>query len=231
MAAVVPVAMAAVDLIVALSYRFDVPMPRAEIDSLLRKYPRISDQVDERELGIILSELSRQLDQGKGGESVVELGCYIGTTSLFIRRILDQYKADMRFHVYDSFVGLPPKAAQDSSPAGEQFKTGELAVSRKVFELQFKKAGLRLPVIHKAWFNDLSGEDLPDDITFAYLDGDYYESIRDSLRLVWPKLVTGACVVVDDYANEALPGAARAVDEWLRDHPATLRVESSLIRP
>jgi O-methyltransferase len=201
--------------------------------SLLRKYPIISDQVDERELAVILTELSRQLEHGASGQSVVELGCYIGTTSLFIRRLLDHHKADVPFHVYDSFAGLPPKTDQDSSPAGEQFKTGELAVSRKTFEMQFKKAGLKTPVIHKAWFSDLSADDLPDNITFAYLDGDYYDSIRDSLRLVWPKLSAGSCVVVDDYANEALPGAARAVDEWLRKHPATLRVESSLaiIRP
>ena len=203
-------------------------MPKAVIDSLLRKYPLISDQVDERELAIILSELSRQLEQGRADESVVELGCYIGTTSLFIRRLLNHYNSAIPFHVYDSFAGLPPKADQDNSPAGEQFKTGELAVSRKTFELQFKKADLKLPVVHKAWFSDLVPADIPDGVTFAYLDGDYYESIRDSLKLVWSKLSPGACVIVDDYANEALPGAARAVDEWLRDHPARLRVESSL---
>ena len=50
----------------------------------------------------------------------------------------------------------------------------------------------------------------------------------DSLRLVWPRLTPGARVVVDDYASEALPGAARAVDEWLRQHPARLQVEQSL---
>jgi UDP-N-acetylmuramate--alanine ligase len=38
----------------------------------------------------------------------------------------------------------------------------------------------------------------------------------------------GTNVVVDDYANEALPGAGKAVDEWLRTHPAKLHVEHSL---
>lgn len=202
-------------------------MPRA-VDLLLRKYPLISDQVDGRELSVILSELSSQLDRYESGGSVVELGCYIGTTTLFMRRLLDSYQLDPPFHVYDSFAGLPPKTKQDSSPAGEQFRTGELAVSRKTFELQFKKAGLKLPIIHKGWFSELKPDDIPDDITFAYLDGDYYDSIYDSLRLVWPKLAPDACVVIDDYANEALPGAAKAVDAWLRDHPAALRVEASL---
>lgn len=215
-------------IVAVLFCRFGACMPSPVIGAFLRKYPLISDQVDERELTIILSELATQLEGSNERDSVVELGCYIGTTSLFVRRMLDHYKLDIPFHVYDSFAGLPPKTDQDSSPAGEQFKTGELAVSRKTFELQFKKAGLKLPTIHKRWFSELKSDDIPDSITFAYLDGDYYDSIRDSLRLVWPKLAEGACVVVDDYANEALPGAARAVNEWLRDHPASLRVESSL---
>ena len=74
---------------------------------------------------------------------------------------------------------------------------------------------------------------VPDIISFAYLDGDYYHSVRDPLKLIWGRLSPGAIVLVDDYANEALPGAAKAVDEWLHTHPAKLRVEHSLaiIRP
>jgi len=38
-----------------------------------------------------------------------------------------------------------------------------------------------------------------------------------------------ATIIVDDYANEALPGAARAVDEWLANNRQyTSRTESSL---
>lgn len=202
-------------------------MPKLFVEQLLKKYPRISDQVDERELRVILAHLAAQLEK-LPGTSVVEFGCYIGTTSLFIRRILDVYSVNSQFHVYDSFTGLPPKTAKDNSPAGEQFKTGELFASRKQFELQFKKAGLRVPFIHKAWFGELTADAIPPDISFAYLDGDYYESILDSLALIWPHLTAGAVVVIDDYANEALPGAAKAVDEWLQAHPSKLRVESSL---
>lgn len=92
----------------------------------------------------------------------------------------------------------------------------------------FKKAGVPLPHIHKGWFRDLHSSDVPALISFVFLDGDYYESILTPLRLVEDKLADGAVIVVDDYTNEALPGAARAVDEWLRTHPARLRVEQSL---
>ena len=61
---------------------------------------------------------------------------------------------------------------------------------------------------------DLTDADLPPEICFAYLDGDYYDSIVDSFRLCQNKLTPGAVVVVDDYTNPQLPGVAIAVDEW-----------------
>jgi O-methyltransferase len=122
------------------------------------------------------------------------------------------------FHVYDSFEGLPPKSAHDASGAGEQFTAGELAVSKKQFLHEFHKAGLQPPIVHKGWFGDLSEQDIPAQIAFAFLDGDFYESIRDSLRLVLPHMQKGSTIVIDDYAREALPGAAKAVHEYF---PAT----------
>lgn len=197
------------------------------IDELLKKYQLISDQVDKREVAIVLGILQQSL-QNTGAGAVVEFGCYAGTTSLFIQRLLNMQKTTREYHVYDSFEGLPEKRVEDQSRAGDQFVPGELLATKKQFTLNFKKAGLQLPRIHKGWFNELTADNIPGEIAFAFLDGDYYESILTSLKLVWPRLVPGAMVVVDDYANEALPGAAKAVDEWLRAHPARLRVERSL---
>lgn len=197
------------------------------IDELLRKYPLVSDQVDKREVAIILRELSRALDATATGD-VVEFGCYAGTTSLFISRLLNIQKSTRELNVYDSFEGLPEKRVEDASRAGDQFKAGELAVTKKQFIVNYKKAGLSLPRIHKGWFSDLIEADVPEKIAFAFLDGDYYESVLTPLRLIWPRLVPGAVIVVDDYANEALPGAAKAVDEWLETHPAKLTIEHSL---
>jgi len=184
------------------------------IDELLSKYPLISDQVDKAQVKVILTELERVLDEGIDG-AVVEFGCYIGTTSLFIRRLLDNRGDSREFHVYDSFEGLPAKTAQDASPAGTQFQAGELSVGKKEFTREFQKAGLRPPRIHKAWFDELTDTDVPEKIAFAFLDGDFYESIRDSLRLVLPRMQPGGTIVIDDYAREALPGAAKAVHDVL----------------
>ena len=197
-------------------------------DQLLAKYPIISDQVDAKELGVLLRELEKILRSGMAG-NVVEFGCYVGTTSLFIRRLLDAYDLAGEFHVYDSFAGLPEKTPQDNSAAGEQFQAGELLAPRKTFVQNFKKAGLQLPIIHKGWFADFTAADVPEDIIFAFFDGDFYESIIDSFRVCDGKFQKAATIIVDDYANEALPGAARAVDKWLANNRQyTSRTESSL---
>ena len=197
-------------------------------DHLLTKYPIISDQVDAKELGVLLRELEKVLQSGAAG-NIVEFGCYVVTTSLFIRRLLAAYDFTGEFHVYDSFMGLPEKTQLDTSAAGEQFKAGELLAPRKTLIQNFKKAGLKLPTIHKGWFADSTPEYVPADIIFAFFDGDFYESIADSFRVCGGKFQKTATIIVDDYANEALPGAARAVDKWLANNRQyTSRTESSL---
>ena len=197
-------------------------------DQLLAKYPIISDQVDTKELRVLLRELENVLRGGAVG-NIVEFGCYVGTTSLFIRRLLDAYRFAGEFNVYDSFAGLPEKTSIDNSAAGEQFKAGELLAPRKTFVYNFKKAGLKLPIIHKGWFADFTPKDVPENIIFAFFDGDFYESTADSFRVCAGKFHKKATIIVDDYANEALPGAARAVDEWLRcNQQFVLRTEASL---
>lgn len=175
---------------------------------------------------MVLRELDRVIAADVAGD-VVEFGCYVGTTSVYLAERLKTTDRDL--WLYDSFEGLPPKTSEDASPAGEQFKTGELLATKKQLLLNLKQAHVPMPKITKGWFSDLTEQQVPARIAFAFLDGDYYHSIKDPLKLIWSRLSPGAIIVVDDYANEALPGAAKAVDEWLAGHPARqLRVEHSL---
>ena len=119
-----------------------------------------------------------------------------------------------RLWIYDSFEGLPEKNEVDKSVLGENFRSGELFVTKREVKERFLRAGLPVPVIKKGWFKDLTDEDVPERIAFAFLDGDFYESIWDSLRLVVPRMSEGGVLVVHDYTNIALPGVKRAVDEW-----------------
>jgi O-methyltransferase len=176
----------------------------------------VSDQVSKHDIGLVWRELERVLDADAPG-AVVEFGCYVGTTSLFIRRLLDsRHESGRQFHAYDSFEGLPEKAGADQSAAGTDFTAGKLAVSKKEFLHQFRAAKLVPPATHKAWFSDLTAKDVPSEIAFAFLDGDFYGSILDSLKLVWPRMQPGGTVLIDDYQRPELPGVEKAVRDYFR---------------
>ena len=174
------------------------------------------EQVTKQETEEILRLAEKALS---AAGDFVELGCYKGETSLLLARLLKAYDSDKRLWLYDSFAGLPEKTVEDASTAGEQFKAGELFVSKREVVEKFKRSGLPFPVIKKGFFEDLDpATDLPSNVAFAFCDGDLYGSIKTSLKLIVPKLADGGIVVVHDYNNPELPGSSRAVDEFLRAH-------------
>lgn len=191
------------------------------------KYPLISNQIEYAELAVIVQQLHNVIKNNVQGD-IVELGCYEGTTSLFLQRVLQDAASNKSLHLYDSFSGLPEKVTHDISPAGEQFIAGELRASKLRLINHFKHAGLSLPVIHKVWFESLVENDLPNKIAFAFLDGDFFTSIQASLKAITPLLQPGAVIIVDDYQSESLPGARKATDQWVYQHNLKLRASQSL---
>lgn len=180
-------------------------------------FPIISDQITKEGLDVVWRTIEQALRQDVPG-AIVEFGCYAGTTSLFIRRLLDaqQQSSTREFHVYDSFAGLPEKTPQDSSAAGVDFEAGKLYVSKADFLKVFRTANLHPPVIHKGWFSELPASAVPEPIAVAFLDGDFYSSIIDSLRLVWPRMSAGGTILIDDYKRETLPGVEQAITDFFQ---------------
>lgn len=171
----------------------------------------LSEQVNDQEIKVILKYLEESMKNTSEG-AIAEFGCYVGTTSVWISKAIE--KTDRKFYVYDSFEGLPKKTDKDESPLGTNFKEGELIATKKQFIENIKKFGAHMPVIKKAWFDKLTPSDVPEKISFAFLDGDYYQSIKTSLKLIENNMVKNGIIIIDDYDNSALPGAQKAVDEW-----------------
>lgn len=183
-------------------------------------------QVSDKETAVLLELLNSTADVPG---DVVELGCYKGDTSLEFERILEKSQPKKRLWLYDSFEGLPAKTKEDNSVAGDNFKAGELLVTKREVVMRFKKAGLKVPHIRKNFFENLDPEqDLPEQISFAFLDGDLYGSIKTSLELVWDKLDKNAIVVVHDYNNPELPGVSKALEEWSKTHHFTITQRETL---
>ena len=194
---------------------------------LVRDYPILTKQMTKKRLEIILRELSLVLEAEVPGD-IAEFGCYSGTTSLFISRLLVRNEEPRTLHVYDSFSGLPPKSIEDASVAGSDFKAGELKASKRDLIKNYKKANLKLPIIHKGWFSELKDKEIPETIAFAFLDGDFYASIIDSLTHVWPRLSEKGVIVIDDFGKSNLPGVSRAVGDFFKDKEVKLQHEHDL---
>ena len=153
---------------------------------------------------------------------VLELGCNTGTTSIFIRKLLDAYKSRKVFYVYDSFEGLPEKTEHD----GERFKRRDVAIGPEHLVNSFRGLNLRIPVINIGWFAEIPDEQYPKKICFAFLDGDFYSSIIDSLNKIYRKLTPGAIVCVHDYTpgnSKWLPGVEKACVDFLKDKTESMQ--------
>lgn len=184
-------------------------------------------QIPSSQMSIILAELRHILAAQIPGD-ITEFGCYDGTASLKLAQTLQALRSSRELWLYDSFEGLPEKTTADqvanANPSAARqsatFRPGTLRASRNDLLRKFHRANLPAPLVKKAWFDELDPQrDLPAEIAFALLDGDYYDSIRVSLALVAPKLTSQAIIVVHDYENPALPGVQRAVAELLAAHP------------
>lgn len=122
-------------------------------------------------------------------------------------------------HAFDSFNGIPnPSNKDDQMPGikyfteeerlllpnpGEQelVSTGMTAVSVESFKkhLVTSGAGLENLEIHEGWFEDTMPNNTVGDIALLRLDGDLYNSTFVCLTHLFPKVIKGGCVIIDDW--------------------------------
>lgn len=158
--------------------------------------------------------LVKVIEQGVPGD-VVELGCYQGETSKVLQKIVLEL-SNKKLYVYDSFEGLPER----DHDKGDGFTSGGLVADKETVIENFKRNDLPPPIILKAWFKDINT--CPDPIAFAFLDGDFYASIKDSLSLVWEKMSPKGIVAIHDYHSKPLRGVKLATDEFLANYNHTV---------
>lgn len=174
------------------------------------------ETVDPDRLAYVRAELERIAADAVPGP-VVELGCFRGAMTLWMRAVLDALGENREIHVFDSFEGLPESTEADEIV----LPRGVLAATVQDVAATFRAWGKAEPLYHPGWFEDTLAARLPDRIAFGYLDGDLYSSTAVSLRECVPRLVPGGALILDDYADPAavdgvlvkLPGVKRAADD------------------
>jgi hypothetical protein len=143
---------------------------------------------------------------------LLEAGVWRGGMTIFMRGALKALGATNRkLWVCDSFSGLPKTHEQDRS--APWFEQGDMAASLQEVKDNFERYGLldeRVEFV-KGFFKDT----LPGpvgELAILRMDADLYESTRDVLLALYPKLSPGGYLICDDYSN--IEGCRRAVDEY-----------------
>ncbi len=171
--------------------------------------------IDRRTYGDNM-ELTERVKQVSG--AVVECGVWRGGMCAGLASLLGP---EREYWLFDSFVGLPPAKAVDGQQALDWQKD---TMSPTYFENcaaeeSFAAEAMRLSGATKAqtvkgWFNEtLPGRTIPGGIALLRLDGDWYESTMTCLEALYPQVVSGGLIVIDDYY--AWDGCSRAVHDYL----------------
>ena len=145
---------------------------------------------------------------------IVELGCYVGESSKYLMKTLLETNSDKKLYVYDSFEGLPPLSKWEENTG---WCEGTLKSTEEILISNFQQNNLPTPIIHKDWFKNIPEDKIPEKISFAFLDGDFYDSIYDSLIKIYDKVVDGGYIFFHDYERRDLPGVKEAIKDFLKE--------------
>lgn len=167
---------------------------------------------------------------------VCEFGVAQGETSALIANEIGAGRK--RLHLFDSFEGLPKPTEKDrlkddifslgsmEAYAGTMSSPEDL-VRGRLQALSFSPARF---TIHKGFIDKVlaTAKDLPRQVSFAYVDFDFYEPIRQALDFLHKVTAVGAVLVVDDY-DFFSTGAKLAVDEFVAAHNTSATIYSCMV--
>lgn len=144
---------------------------------------------------------------------VLECGVFRGGTALLAAKTIAGHAEGRTLHLFDSFEGMPKTTSGvDRIQEGEFSGTSLEEVSALFTHYPFAQ-------IHPGFIpQSFEGLDIPR-IAWAHIDVDIYQSVRDCIAYIYPKLVPGGSLIFDDYGFPCCSGVRRAVDEAFADLP------------
>ncbi|MCU1302654.1 MAG: methyltransferase FkbM [Candidatus Sulfotelmatobacter sp.] len=146
---------------------------------------------------------------------IVECGCASGGSAALMALTLRQLEVPRQLWLFDTFEGLPAPSSKDPDfEIADMFTgtcVGTLTEVRGLFD--------RLDVTNNVTFvKGLFQETLPvtpiQSIAVLHIDGDWYESVKVCLDLLYDKVVPGGVIQLDDYGY--WQGARKAVDDFMQ---------------
>ncbi len=162
---------------------------------------------------------------------IVETGVFKGGNLILSQKLLNFYEPNTKRKVwgFDTFEGMTEPTKNDKDVFGED--------PRKFWEKSQKKdyndwCYSSIDEVRNNFIKETNSnlvklikgpvektlkveENLPDQISLLRLDTDWYESSKIELEILYPKLVKGGVLIIDDYGH--WQGVKKSVDEYFKN--------------
>jgi hypothetical protein len=201
----------------------------AEARDIMRRVDDRTMTGHEKVHGLVIA--CRYLARHRVPGAIVECGVWRGgSMQAAALTLLEAGESDRELHLFDTFEGMPPPGEHD-----RQIRNGAAAAdllaqhSREhrvwaIADLEDVQKGMAevpypqdLVHFHKGLVEETVPDQAPDRIALLRLDTDWYESTRHELEHLYPRLVPGGVLIIDDYGH--WEGARKAVDEYFEALP------------
>lgn len=186
-----------------------------------------------------IAQTCREIEAAGLEGMAIEAGCALGGSSILIASLK---AAGREFRIYDVFGMIPPPTRDDTQDVHDRYRT---IVEGKALGIEQDKyygyehdlyekvktnlgsfgidcEALRVRLI-KGLLQDTMAVDGP--VAFAHVDVDWYDPVKTCLERIWPRVVAGGSVILDDYHDWG--GCRKAADEYLRTITGQFRLDDS----
>ena len=170
----------------------------------------------------------KHVSQGNIHGDFVEAGVWRGGSSIVAKNLLGKNR---NFYLFDTYSGMTEPSSKDtrvgSATSDFVLKKWEESISdnRSSWDyasLEEVKKNFRKFNVLDSSIRFVVGDvrktllenELPEKIAILRLDTDFYDSTLIELQVLWPRLVQGGILILDDYGH--WDGAKTAVDEYFQ---------------
>ncbi|MCI0637948.1 MAG: TylF/MycF family methyltransferase [Gemmataceae bacterium] len=154
---------------------------------------------------------------------IVECGVWRGGSMMAVAHTLLRLGVrDRRLWLFDTFSGMTEPTDADVSPCGAsaqaEFQSPRLHVALDEVQANLHATGYdpHSIALIAGKVEDTIPKNAPREIALLRLDTDWHESTKHELVHLFPRLVRGGVLIVDDYGY--WQGARKAVEEYFREH-------------
>jgi O-methyltransferase len=130
-----------------------------------------------------------------------DVGCNAGGSSAVMKLAAPERPIWM----FDSFEGLPESTSEDQNNHPGRFAA------------KFEEVMWMLGPVYQGWVPETFKGLEDTKLALVHVDLDLYQSTKDALSFIGPRVIPGGLIVVDDYGSEGWNGVSKAVDEFVTE--------------